>query len=321
MKRVLVVGGAGYIGSHTSKALAEAGWQPIVFDNLGQGHRSNVKWGPLVVGDILDRLALNDALEQYRPDAVVHFAALAYVAESVTNPASYYRNNVVGTLELLDAMKDAGVRRLIFSSSCATYGVPKTVPISEDTPRRPINPYGRSKLMIEEILADYGNAYGLSYVALRYFNACGADPAGELSERHDPETHLIPRALMAAAGRISALDVFGDDYPTPDGTCIRDYIHVSDLARGHVQALRFLEANPGIHTFNLGTGVGLSIRQVLSGIERNLGRPVPVIMRPRRPGDPPSLVADPTAARKALGFEPVLSDIDTIVRTASGNFT
>ncbi len=316
VKRVLVTGGAGYIGSHTCKCLASHGLEPVVYDNLSLGHPDSVRWGPLVRGDIGDRNLLQDAMRRFQPDGVIHFAAFAYVGDSVTDPAKYYRNNVSGTLTLLEAMRASGLAKLVFSSSCATYGVPKNLPISEATPQSPISPYGRTKLMVEQILADMDHAYGLRSVALRYFNAAGADPDGELGERHDPETHLIPRALMAAAGLIPALEVFGDDYPTPDGTCIRDYVHVTDLAEGHVRALDHLDAGGDSVSLNLGTGLGTSIRELMHTIAKVTGREVPVIMRPRREGDPPAIWADPARAKALLDFSPAYSDTDTIIRTA-----
>ncbi|MBB3233674.1 UDP-glucose 4-epimerase GalE [Phyllobacterium endophyticum] len=319
-RRVLVAGGAGYIGSHTAKLLHANGLEPIVFDNLVTGNHSSVRWGPFVHGDILDTSSLARTLAQYEPDAVVHFAASAYVGESVEDPAKYYRNNVAGTLSLLDACRHAAIDKVIFSSSCATYGVPDVLPITEDTPQRPINPYGRTKLIAEQILQDYAAAYALRYVALRYFNACGADPEGELGEWHEPETHLIPRALLAAGGSIGHLSVYGDDYATDDGTCVRDYIHVTDLARAHVQALDHLLAGGENLAVNLGTGRGSSIGEIIETIGRVTKREVPVEMHPRRAGDPPALYADPTFARSALGFAPEYSDLETIVRTAAPFF-
>ena len=319
-RRVLVAGGAGYIGSHTAKMLHSNGIEPIVFDNLVTGNRSSVRWGEFVHGDILDTSSLTRTLKQYKPDAVVHFAASAYVGESVEDPAKYYRNNVVGTLSLLDACRHAEINKVIFSSSCATYGVPETLPISETTPQRPINPYGRTKLICEQILQDFAAAYALRYVALRYFNACGADPEGELGEWHDPETHLIPRALLAAGGAIQHLTVYGDDYATEDGTCVRDYIHVTDLARAHVQALEHLVAGGDNLSVNLGTGRGSSIGEIIETIGRVTKRKVPVEMHPRRAGDPPALYADPSFARSAIGFSPEYSDLETIVRTAAPFF-
>src|SRR5215813_14835896 len=251
---VLVTGGAGYIGSHACKALALAGHHPVAYDNLIHGHRNAVRWGPLEVGDIRDRAGLEQTLRRHRADAVMHFAGFAYVGESVSDPGKYYENNVAGTLSLLEAMRNCNVGCIIFSSSCATYGIPEHQPIHELIPQQPINPYGMSKFMVERILADYGAAYGLRFALLRYFNACGADPQGEIGENHDPETHLIPRGLMAATGAIPGLDVFGTDYPTPDGTCIRDFVHVCDLASGHVQALDYLLAGVASSPFNLGYG-------------------------------------------------------------------
>jgi UDP-arabinose 4-epimerase len=319
-RRVLVTGGAGYIGSHTAKLLHANGVEPIVFDNLATGNRSSVRWGPFVHGDILDTSSLARTLAQYKPDAVVHFAASAYVGESVEDPAKYYRNNVAGTLSLLDACRHADVDKVIFSSSCATYGVPDVLPITENTPQRPINPYGRTKLIAEQILQDYAAAYFLKYVALRYFNACGADPEGELGEWHEPETHLIPRALLAAGGSIERLSVFGDDYATEDGTCIRDYVHVTDLARAHVQALDHLIGGGQNLCVNLGTGRGSSVGEIIETIGRVTRRKVPVEMHPRRAGDPPALYADPSFARSTLGFSPEYSDMETIVRTAAPFF-
>jgi UDP-arabinose 4-epimerase len=316
MARVLVTGGAGYIGSHACKALAAAGHRPVAFDDLSTGHRRAVKWGPLIAGDILDRTAVDAAIAEHRPEAVLHFAAHAYVGESVENPARYYRNNIAGTLVLLDAMLAAGVLRIVFSSSCTVYGTPGRTPIAESAPLGPVNPYGWSKRMVEQVLADYNAAYGLAYASLRYFNACGADPDGEIGEWHDPETHLIPRVLMAASGRLPRLDIFGDDYPTPDGTAIRDYVHVTDLAEAHVTALGLLGGGTKSIALNLGTGAGHSIRQVIAAAERATGRQVPVNVGARRAGDPPVLVADPAAARQAIGFAPRYSDLDTIMRTA-----
>jgi UDP-arabinose 4-epimerase len=320
MVRVLVTGGAGYVGSHTCKALAALGVEPVVFDNLSCGHEKAVLWGPFEKGDLLDAGALRKTFERYQPQAVLHFAASAYVGESVTDPAKYYRNNVVGTCTLLDAARAAGTGLFIFSSSCATYGLAENLPIRETMVQRPINPYGRTKLICEQMMADYAGAYGMKYVSLRYFNAAGADPEGAIGEWHDPETHLIPRALLAAAGRIDHLEVFGDDYPTPDGTCIRDFIHVSDLAEAHAQALRYLFEGGASLAVNLGTGRGVSIRQVLDAVGAVTGRKVPIVVQPRRAGDPPALLADATLAANQLGFAPRLSDINTIVETAAPFF-
>lgn len=318
--RVLVTGGAGYIGSHTCKALAAHGIEPVTYDNLVTGHREAVRWGPLIEGDILDGESLAATLLAYRPEAVIHFAAFAYVGESVADPAKYYLNNVAGTLSLLEACRLTGTRNLVLSSSCATYGIPDRLPISEGDAQCPINPYGRTKLIAEQMLADCSAAYGLRYAALRYFNASGADIDGELSEAHDPETHLIPRAMMAAAGTIDFLEVYGDDYGTPDGTCIRDYIHVVDLARAHVLAVEHLVNGGDNLAVNLGAGRGTSIKEILAAISRLTGRNVPVRTRERRAGDPPVLYADPTRAAETLGFRAVCSDLDTIIRTAAPSF-
>jgi UDP-glucose-4-epimerase GalE len=316
MAAILVTGGAGYVGSHACKALAAAGHTPVAYDNLGRGHRELVKWGPLEVGDLADRARLDEVFARHRPAAVMHFAAFAYVGESVQDPALYYRNNVGGTLELVEAARRAGVGRLVFSSTCSTYGVPERMPIDEDAPQRPINPYGATKLAIERMLADYGAAYGLRSVSLRYFNAAGCDPDGETGELHDPETHVIPRVLMAATGEIGHVEIFGTDYPTPDGTCLRDYVHVADLAYGHVQALDYLERGGATTAVNLGTGRGFSVREVIAAAEQVVARRIPVREAPRRPGDPPVLVADPSRARALLGFAPRYTELAPMVATA-----
>jgi UDP-arabinose 4-epimerase len=316
METVLVTGGAGFIGSHTCKTLAAHGFLPVVFDDLSRGHADFVRWGPLVRGNILDSIALDAAFEQHSPAAVIHFAALAYVGESVSHPLAYYRVNVAGLVSVLEAMLRYGTRTIVFSSSCATYGIPDRLPIAENAPQRPINPYGRSKLAGEQILEDVRTVKELRVAMLRYFNAAGADPEGELVERHDPETHLIPLAIDAATGRGPALQIFGTDYPTADGTCERDFIHVSDLASAHVAALRHLKASNPSLKLNLGTGRATSIRNVISAVERVTGHTVPVLHAARRPGDPPLLVADASLARDLIGFGPRFSDIDTIVRTA-----
>lgn len=313
---VLVTGGAGYVGAHACKALAARGFLPIVYDNLVYGHREAVKWGPLEIGDIADRAMLDVVIERHRPVAVMHFAAFTYVGESVADPGKYYRNNVAGTLSLLEAMRDHSIERLVFSSTAATYGTPKSVPIQEDAPKLPINPYGQTKWTAEQMIADFSAAHMMRAVRLRYFNAAGADPDGEIGELHDPEAHLIPLAMQAVTGHGPPLTLFGDDYPTPDGTCIRDYIHVSDLADAHVRALDWLGDNPGAHAMNLGTGQGQSVRQVIDAVERITGRPVPHTIGPRRAGDPAELVSDPGLATRSLGWTPQLSDIDTIVKTA-----
>lgn len=315
--QILITGGAGYIGSHTAKRLAQAGYEPVVLDNLRHGHRWAVRWGPLVEMDLGDREGLARVFRNYRITAVIHFAAFAYVGESMREPAAYFRNNVVNTLNLLDAMREGGVGRIVFSSTCATYGDPHEIPIPENHPQQPVNPYGESKLMVERLLEWYGQAYGLGWTALRYFNAAGADPDGEIGEVHDPETHLIPRAIAAAMGDLPALDLFGTDYDTPDGTAVRDYIHVTDLADAHVQALLQLNQGGGPSTaFNLGTGCGHSVREVLSMVEQVGRRKVPVNESPRRAGDPPMLVANPEKACRELAWTPCLSSLAQIVETA-----
>ena len=315
-RNILVTGGAGYIGSHTCKALAQRGYQPIVFDNLKRGSRAAVKWGPLVVGDVMNKHELRQAIDRFEIEAVLHFAALAYVGESVENPARYFRNNVANTISLLEAMAQTGVTNLVFSSTCAVYGTPAQVPISEDTPTNPINPYGETKLQSERMLPWFGNAHGLKWVALRYFNAAGADPDGEIGENHDPETHLIPLAIQAALGVAPPLKIFGTDYPTPDGTAVRDYIHVTDLADAHVRALDHLREKGESGAFNLGTERGLSVRQIVDGIRSISGKDVPAIESPRREGDPPMLIANAARARNVLGWHPRHSDVATIVETA-----
>lgn len=314
-RKILVVGGAGYIGSHACKAIAEAGMEPVVYDNLVYGHRDLVLWGPFEEGDILDQARLEEALETHKPDAVMHFAAFAYVGESVVKPEIYYRNNLTGTLTLLEAMRAKGVDTIVFSSTCATYGIPKSLPITEETPQNPINPYGATKMIIERVLVDYGVAHGLKWAALRYFNAAGADPEGRIGEAHDPETHLIPLILDAASGRRENITVFGTDYDTQDGTCIRDYIHVDDLADAHVLAIDYLQSgDPTV--FNLGNGNGFSVREVIDAVERVTGCAVPVVEGERRAGDPAALVSDARKAREVLGWNPKLTTIDEIVATA-----
>lgn len=316
MPTVLVTGGAGYVGSHACKALAAAGYVPVTYDDLSTGHADLVKWGPLEEGALADGEHLAGVIARIRPVAVLHFAARSLVGESVRDPAATYRVNVASTLTLLEVIRRFGIEVLVFSSSCATYGLPNRLPITEDTVQAPINPYGWSKLMVERLLADFGAAYGLQWACLRYFNAAGADEEAETGEDHRPETHLIPRALLAAAGEVAALELFGTDWPTPDGTCIRDYVHVSDLARWHVAALDHLLAGKGSVALNLGTGRGWSVRQVLDAVERVTGRPVPVRAVARRAGDPPVLVADPGRARALLGAKPRFADIEPIVDTA-----
>lgn len=315
MTDILVTGGAGYIGAHACKALSAAGYRPVAFDDLCHGHREAVKWGPLEVGNVLDRERLGKLFEAYDFAGVMHFAAFIAVGESVADPGKYYRNNVGGTMALLEAMCASRVSPLIFSSTAAVYGLPEAVPIIESAPLNPINPYGWSKLTSERMIADHGSAHGLNFALLRYFNACGADPSGEIGERHDPETHLIPLALRAAAGR-GELTLFGDDYPTADGTCVRDYIHVTDLAEAHVAALQaLLNGAPSIIA-NLGTGQGISNRQVIDAVGRVTGRHLQPRVSQRRPGDPPVLVADSTLAQRLLRWRPTKSDLETIVGTA-----
>src|SRR5271170_988194 len=313
---ILVTGGAGYVGSHACKMLGRAGYRPVVFDNLSRGRREAVRWGPLVEGDLADMTRLSAALTEHRVSAVMHFAAYAYVGESVAEPALYYRNNLGGTLSLLEAMRQAGVGEIVFSSTCATYGTPDAVPIREDSPQHPVNPYGETKLAIERALHWYGQAYGVRSVALRYFNAAGADPDGEIGECHEPETHLVPLVLQAALGQRAKIDIYGTDYPTPDGTAIRDYVHVQDLALAHLRALERLRGGGGNIAVNLGTGHGRSVREVIAAAEAATGCKVPAQAAPRRPGDPPALVADPSLAAEILGWRAQHSDLDTIIRTA-----
>ncbi len=319
-KSVLVTGGAGYIGSHIAMALSAAGLEPVVFDNLSLGHKHAVRWGPLVEADLLDRAALDMVFREYRIGAVIHAAGVAYVGESVQNPQKYFRNNISGSLSLLDAMVEHRVEHLVFSSSCTTYGEPQRLPIDETHPQSALSPYGESKLMVERFLHWYRGAYGLRSMALRYFNAAGADPAGQIGEEHDPETHLIPLVMQAALGA-KPLTIFGDDYPTPDGTAIRDYVHVTDLADAHVRAVRYLEDGGTCAALNLGTGQGHSVREVIQSVERVSKRKVPSIVAPRREGDAPAMVADASRAMGALGWKPVFSDLDTLVGTAWRWFT
>lgn len=314
--RVLVTGGAGYIGSHTAKALARAGHETVVLDNLSTGHREAVKWGPFMEGDLGDKELLGKVFKDHRIEAVLHFAASLLVGESMTNPQKYFWNNVVNTLVLLDTMKARGVKYIVFSSSAATYGNPEKVPITEDHPKNPVNPYGESKLCMERAIQWYGVAYGLRWTALRYFNAAGADLEGELGELHDPETHLIPLVVQAALGQRPSVDIYGTDYPTPDGTAIRDFIHVVDLADAHVRALEYLVAGGESAALNLGTGQGHSVREVVAGVGKLCNGRVPAHDAPRRAGDPAVLVADPSKARQLLGWRPQHSDLDAIIQSA-----
>lgn len=313
---VLVTGGAGYVGSHCCKAFQQAGWTVVVYDNLSRGWRDLVRYGDMIEGDILDRASLDSAIAAVKPDAIAHFAAFSYVGESVTQPGIYYRNNTMGTVSILDAMVAAGIDKLIFSSTCATYGVPERMPLVETTPQNPINPYGWSKLFVEKILDDYDRAHGLKSVKLRYFNAAGADFETEIGERHEPETHLIPIALQGQLRDGFDLTIFGDDFDTRDGTCVRDYIHVMDLADAHLRALDYLQAGNASDVFNLGTGTGTTVLEIVEAVERVSGAPVARTIGPRREGDPPALVASADKARDILGWEPRHSDIDTIINTA-----
>jgi UDP-glucose 4-epimerase len=316
MKNVLVVGGAGYIGSHTVKHLRRHGCRCLVADNLVYGHRDAVGEADFHPADLNDAASLDRVFRAAPIDAVIHFAAYAYVGESRLDPKKYYQNNVGGSLALLAAMLEHGVRNIVFSSTCATYGEPRYTPLDEEHPQAPINPYGRSKLMVEHILEDFRQAYGLNYMALRYFNAAGCDPEGDLGERHDPETHLIPLLLKATLGTGPPLSVFGTDYPTPDGTCIRDYIHVGDLAEAHRLAMEKLWADGESRCLNLGVGRGVSVREIIAAAEAVTGRPAPLRYAPRRPGDPAVLFANPEKAKKVLGWEAGLVDIKEIVETA-----
>lgn len=313
---VLVCGGAGYIGSHINKQLHREGYETIVFDNLSTGHRKAVKWGRFIRGDLQHREAIEAVFQQWHIEAVFHFAAHAYVGESVREPEKYYYNNVVNTLHLLEMMKKYRCRRIVFSSTCATYGEPERLPITEDMPQKPINPYGATKLMVERILQDYRQAYGLRFGVLRYFNAAGADPEGEIGESHDPETHIIPLVLEAAAGQRPEIRVFGTDYGTSDGSCVRDYIHVYDLATAHLLALHYLEKGGESDFFNLGNEKGTSVFEVIDSVKRVTGRDFTVTLSERRAGDPAKLVGSSEKARRILGWRPVYGDIDTIVRHA-----
>ncbi|TWT52877.1 UDP-glucose 4-epimerase [Rubripirellula amarantea] len=312
---VLVVGGAGYIGSHAVRLLTDAGHNVTVYDNLSRGHAAAVPEGMLVVGELADQAKLVQVLKEKEIEAVMHFAAFALVNESVNDPSLYYRNNVIATIELLDAMMEADVKKFVFSSTTATYGEPDTIPIPETTPQKPINPYGFTKLVVEQALADYAHAYGLGYAALRYFNAAGARPDGTIGEDHAPESHLIPIVLQVALGQRDHITVFGDDYPTPDGTCIRDYIHIDDLGAAHLLAMEKLEPGKGI-CVNLGTGRGTSVREIIDACREVTGHEIPEVMGKRREGDPPELIADATLAKEMLGWVPKYNDPKSIIETA-----
>lgn len=316
MKKILVVGGAGYIGSHMVKMLLAAGRSVVTVDDFSTGHRNAVTGGEIVEGSMGDPALLKQVFSVHPFDGVMHFASYIQVGESMNAPAKYYLNNVANTLALVTAMAEFGVRALVFSSSAAVYGSPQYVPIDESHPKQPINPYGRSKWMVEQMLEDFDRAYGLKSVRLRYFSAAGADPEGQLGERHDPETHLIPLALQAASGRRNALQRFGHDYDTPDGTCIRDYVHVNDLCQGHLLALNRLCDGGSSAVYNLGNGVGFSVQQVIQAVKKVTGKPIRVEDSPRRPGDPAVLLADPRRARAELAWEPEFSDLETLIEHA-----
>ncbi|PIO47688.1 MAG: UDP-glucose 4-epimerase GalE [[Chlorobium] sp. 445] len=313
---ILVTGGAGYIGSHGVRQLQRAGYQTLIVDNLIYGHRDFAEKSEHLIGDLQDAAFVQDVFARYQIHAVMHFAAFAYVGESVREPAKYYRNNLVATLNVLDAMRQHGVKLFIFSSTCATYGEPEEIPIPETHPQRPINPYGRSKLMVEQILRDYDAAYGIKFVSLRYFNAAGADPEGGIGEDHTPETHLIPLLLDVALGKRESITIYGNDYPTPDGTCIRDYIHVTDLADAHVLGLKYLEAGGNSDVFNLGNGNGFSVKDVHAMAEWVTGKPIKAIIGERRAGDPARLIGSAEKAKCILGWQPRFADLETIIRTA-----
>jgi UDP-arabinose 4-epimerase len=313
---ILVTGGAGYIGSHACKALSKSGYLPVTYDNLVSGHPWAVQWGPLEIGDISDHGRLTEVIRKYRPVAVMHFAAHAYVGESVLIPSKYYRNNVIGSLTLFDVMRENNIDKLVFSSTCATYGTPEKSPITEDNPLNPINPYGASKMMIERILKDYENAYAFHSISLRYFNAAGADLDGEIGEAHDPETHLIPLVLEAALGMRPVITIYGDDYDTPDGTCIRDYIHVSDIADAHVLALRALEYGSRTAAYNLGNGQGFSVKEVIKMAETITSKTIASAVTSRRIGDPARLIGDPSKAKVDLLWNAKHSNLEEILSSA-----
>lgn len=313
---ILICGGAGYIGSHINKLLSSVGYDTIVYDNLIYGHKEAVKWGKFICADLADKAALKKVFSENKIEAVFHFAAFAYVGESVADPAKYYLNNVCNTINLLEAMRKYDCNKIIFSSTCATYGVPEKLPITEDMPQNPINPYGATKLMVERIFKDYSAAYGLKFAALRYFNAAGADPDCKIGENHTPETHLIPLVIDAAFGKRKDIKVFGTDYPTRDGTCIRDYIHVSDLAQAHLLSLKYLDDGGKSDFFNLGNEVGTSVLEVIYSVKKVTGKDFDVTLSERRAGDPPVLVGSSEKAKNVLSWEPKFADIDVIVKHA-----
>ncbi len=316
MNRVLVTGGAGYVGSHACKALAKRGYIPVVYDDYRRGNRWAVRWGPSVEAPLEDRAALVAAMRDHRVSAVLHFAAYAYVGESMQSPSIYFRNNAAMSINLLDAMVETGVKALVLSSTCATYGIPAALPITEQTPLAPVNPYGASKVMLEQLVHWYGQCHGIRHCALRYFNAAGADTDGEIGELHDPEPHLIPLVVDAALGRRAFVSIYGTDYPTADGTAVRDYVHVADLADAHVLALRYLQSGGASAVANLGTGCGASIREVIDAVSLAVGQRPGVIEEPRRHGDPPALVADPSHAQQLFGWRAARSDLATIAASA-----
>ncbi|CEA12527.1 MULTISPECIES: UDP-glucose 4-epimerase GalE [Methanobacterium] len=313
---ILVTGGAGYIGSHANKELTRTGYETVVLDNMSYGHPDFLKWGVFEEVDLGDLESIRNVFRKYEIEAVMHFAAFTYVGESVEDPQKYYLNNLRNTLNLLQVMNEFEVRKLVFSSTCATYGNPQKIPLTEDHPQNPINPYGQGKLMVEKVLKDYSSAYGLRYVSLRYFNAAGADPEGEVGERHEPETHLIPLILDAAMGKREDIKIFGTDYPTTDGTCIRDYIHVTDLADAHIKALKYLEDGGESEVFNLGNGNGFSVREVIEEARKVTGKEIKATETERRPGDPPVLVGSSEKARKILKWQPKYDDLTKIISTA-----
>jgi len=313
---ILVTGGAGYIGSHVCKKLYKEGYNPVTFDNLIYGHKEAVKWGDLFIGDLLSETSISEAFQKYKPAAVMHFAAYAYVGESVVNPSKYYRNNVIGSYNLLEAMRRMGVNNIVFSSTCATYGIPNDSIIQENNAQIPVNPYGKTKLIVEQMLKDYDRAYGIHNVSLRYFNAAGADPDCEIGENHDPETHIIPLLLDAASGRKNNFTIFGNDYNTPDGTCIRDYIHVNDLSNAHILSLERLLSGLSSDCFNLGTGRGYSVTEVINSVKRVTGNDFSINIGLRRDGDPPILISNYNKAKEILNWMPQYIDIDSIIQTA-----
>lgn len=316
MDAILVTGGAGYIGSHACKALAKAGFLPIAYDNLSTGHAYAVKWGPFVQGDLNDRPKLDETFKTYSPKAILHFAANAIVSESISDPGKYYRNNVGSSISLLETMRDHGILNLVFSSTCATYGHPQFTPITEEHPQIPISPYGRSKLMIEQIIADFERAHGIHSVLLRYFNVAGADQSTEIGENHTPETHLIPSVIQAALGLRSEIVVYGTDFPSKDGTAVRDYVHVQDLADAHVSALKWLLANQKSAAVNLGTGTGFSVLEVIDAVQKFCGKTIPVRLEKRREGDPSFLTADNKLAKELLGWTPAISNLPAMIESA-----